>query len=176
MIGVFVKSLTLFLFVLLTAVCGAAQADCDLTNKTLLGLNLKMSNAQVITVLGKALKIKNNGKGEYIFFQNYIEKPAPPSLTGIRAIYLRFFDGSLYQIEIFYESRNNSQTLADFINLQSSNFGLSTSDWQTENNVARANCGEFSLAADVILNSHIELTDEIVRAKIKEIRQKDKKE
>ena len=134
-----------------------------------------MSNAQAKTILGKALKIKNNRKGEYIFFQNYIEKTAPPSLTGVRAVYLRFYDGALYQIEIFYETRNNQQTLADFVNLQSSNFGLSNSDWQTRNNVARAVCGEISLAADVILNQHVELTDEIVLAKVKEIRRKDKR-
>ncbi|MDQ3131182.1 MAG: hypothetical protein M3Q99_10535 [Acidobacteriota bacterium] len=176
MSGKFVKSFSLFALMFLSAICVAAQGNCDLTNKNLLGVNLKMSNAQVKTVLGKALKIKNNRKGVYIFFQNYIEKPAPPPLTGVRAVYLRFYDGALYQIEIFYENQNNSQTLADFVNLQSSYFGLSTSEWQTKNNVARAVCGEISLAADVILNPHIELTDETVLAKVEEIRNKDNKE
>ncbi len=174
MSGKFAKSFFLFALMCLPAICVAGQGDCDLTSKTLLGLNLKMSNAQAKTVLGKALKIKNNRKGEYIFFQNYIEKPAPPPLTGVRAVYLRFYDGSLYQIEIFYENRNNSQTLADFVNLQSTNFGLSTSEWQIQNNVARAVCGELSLAADVILNQRVELTDEIILAKVAEIRRKDK--
>lgn len=175
MSGNFVKPFFLFALMFLSAICGAAQAHCDLTNKTLLGVNLRMSNAQVKTVLGKALKIKNNRKGEYIFFQNYIEKPAPPPLTGVRAVYLRFYDGSLYQIEIFYEKNVNLPTLADFINLQSSNFGLQNSDWQTRNNVARAVCGEMSLAADVILNSRVELSDETVLAKVKEIRDKNNK-
>ena len=176
MIGKFVKSFFLFALIGLSAICVAAQGNCDLTSKNLLGVNLKMSNAQVKAVFGKALKIKNNRKGEYIFFQNYIEKPAPPPLTGVRAVYLRFYDGSLYQIEVFYESRNAPLTLTNFINLQSSKFGLSNSDWQIQNNVARAVCGELSLVADVILNPRVELTDETVLAKVKEIRDKNNKE
>jgi hypothetical protein len=142
----------------------------------LFGLNLKMSPAQAKSILGKNLKIKNKNKGEYIFFQNYIEKPAPNSLNGVRAVYLRFFDGGLYQIEVFYENRSDWQTLADFAGSQSAKFGLPVSVWQTESGVARADCGEVSLVADVILNPHLELTDEIVRAVVEEVRQKDKKE
>jgi hypothetical protein len=165
------------MFVLMSVIGSKAQENCALTNtKSLFGLSLKMSPAQAKSVLGKNLKIKNKSKGEYIFFQNYIENPAPDSLTGVRAIYLRFFDGGLYQIEVFYEKQNNWQTLADFINSQSAKLGLPVSVWQTENNIARADCGEVSLVADIILNPHLELSDETVRAKVEEIRQKNKNE
>ena len=175
MISRFVKPAALLALVLMSAIGGAAQEKCVLTNAaSLFGLSLKMSPAQTKSVLGNNLKIKNKSKGEYIFFQNYIEKPAPGSLPGVRAIYLRFFDGGLYQIEIFYENRSASPTLADFVNAQAAKFNLQLSDWQTENNIARAECGETSLVADVILNPHLELTDEIVRARVEEIRRKNK--
>ncbi len=171
MIRRFVKSSILFTLVLMSAVGNAAQEKCVLPNASgLFGLNLKMSPAQAKSILGKNLKIKNKRKGEYIFFQNYIEKPAPNSLVGVRAIYLRFFDGGLYQIEVFYENRNDWQTLADFVNSQSAKFDLPVSVWQTENNIARAVCSEVSLVADVILNPHLELSDETVRAVIEEKR------
>jgi hypothetical protein len=98
------KSIAAFLFSLVLAVNVAAQENCELTSKTallLLNLQIEMSPEQTQAVFGRELKIKIKKRGERTFFQNYIKKPASGSLTGVRALYLRFFDRRLYQIEIF---------------------------------------------------------------------------
>jgi hypothetical protein len=132
-----------------------------------------MSPEQTASVFGRDLKIKVKKKGQRTFFQNFIEKPAPNSLSGVRAIYLRFFDGRLYQIEIFYENRSDWQTLENFIGEFSANKNLP--DWKIEKGKAEIICGEFSIAADRILNPRIELTNDKIRAQIDESREKDKK-
>jgi hypothetical protein len=152
----------------------AAQENCDLpTAPMLLNLRLGMSPEQARNVFGKDLKIKVKKKGQRTFFQNFIKKPAPNSLSGIRALYLRFFDGRLYQIEIFYENRSDWQTLENFTNA----FPIMTDlpAWKIENGKAKIICGEFSIVADRILNPRIELTNETIRARIDESREKDKK-
>ena len=134
-----------------------------------------MSPDQTRNVFGKDLKIKIKKNGERTFFQNFIKKSAPVSLRGVRALYLRFFDRRLYQIEIFYEPRQDLRTLEDITNALSSQSNFPISDWKIKNNRAAINCGEISLAADNILNPRIELTNETIRAKVKESREKDKK-
>ncbi len=135
-----------------------------------------MSPEQARNVFGKDLKIKIKKKGERTFFQNFIKKPAPNSLRGVRALYLRFFDRRLYQIEIFYESRPNLRTLEDITTALSSQLNFPILDWKIKNNRAAINCSsEISLVADNILNPRVELTNETVRAKVKESREKDKK-
>jgi hypothetical protein len=153
----------------------AAQEVCGLdvnNSPALQGLKLRMSPQQAQSILGKGVKIKLKNSGERIFFENFIEKDAPASLSGVRAIYLRFLDGKLYQIEIFYEEKNRRQTLADFIAEMSAKTNLPASLWQIENNSARINCDGFSIAADKILNPRIELTDENARARAAELREK----
>jgi hypothetical protein len=172
------KSAVLFLIFLLWATTIAAQERCELKSKTaslLLNLKLEMSPEQAQSVFGKSLKIKIKKKGERTFFQNYIKKPAPNSLRGVRALYLRFFDRRLYQIEVFYEPRPDLKTLENIADALSSQLNFPNSDWKIENNRAEKICGETSLVADNILNPRIELTNETVRAKIKEAREKDKK-
>ncbi len=135
-----------------------------------------MSPEQARNVFGKDLKIKIKKKGERTFFQNFIKKPAPNSLRGVRALYLRFFDRRLYQIEIFYESRPDLRTLEDITTALSSQLNFPILDWKIKNNRAAINCSsEISLVADNILNPRVELTNETVRAKVKESREKDKK-
>ncbi len=145
-----------------------AQVGCDLSNTSLLGLRLGVSPEQARGVFGKDLKVKVKKKGQRTFFQNFIDKPAPSSLNGVRAIYLRFFDGRLYQVEIFYENRSDWQTLENF----TGNFSARTNlpAWKIENGRAEITCGEISIVADRVLNPRIELTDETIRARVEEIR------
>ena len=128
------------------------------------------------SVFGKALKIKIKKNGERTFFQNYIKKPAPESVRGVRALYLRFFDRKLYQIEIFYEPRTDLPNLETTVNALSAQLNLPVSNWQTKNKRAEIKCGEIALVTDYVLNPRIELTDETVRAAIEKTRRKAKKD
>ncbi|HEX8248090.1 MAG TPA: hypothetical protein VF599_07960 [Pyrinomonadaceae bacterium] len=152
----------------------AAQSACDaqLRNAAPMLLNLKlgMSPAQAQSVFGRDLKIKNKRKGEYTFFQNFIERKAPHSLANIRALYLRFFDGRLYQIEIFYEEKSQWQTLEAFTAMLSSQWNFPANLWITEKSKARVDCGEFTLVADNVLNPRIEITNESDRAQAEDRR------
>jgi hypothetical protein len=132
-----------------------------------------MSPEQARSVFGRDLKVKVKKKGQRTFFQNFIKKPAPNSLSGVRAIYLRFFDGKLYQIEIFYENRSDWQTLENFIG----NFPAKTNlpAWKIENGKAEIICGAFSIISDQILNPRIELTNVTIRAQVEEIRERGEK-
>jgi len=172
------KPIAVFLFSLVFVAVAAAQETCELSSKTaplLLNLQIGMLPEQAQNVFGKDLKIKIKKNGERTFFQNFIKKPAPNSLRGVRALYLRFFDRRLYQIEIFYEPRQDLRTLEDITDALSSQLKFPISDWKIKNNRAEINCGETSLVADNILNPRIELTNETIRAKVKELREEDKK-
>jgi len=158
---------SILLWLTIFAASIAAQNTCGAELQTapaLLNLKLGMSPAEARNVFGKDLKIKNKRNGEYTFFQNFIERKAPNSLAGVRALYLRFFDGRLYQIEIFYEARDDWQTLADFTSALSAQWSFPVSLWSIEQGKARIDCGEFTLAADNVLNPRIELTNESDRA------------
>ena len=152
-----------------------AQSDCGLTQvPNLFNLHLGMTPEQVQATVGKELKIKIKKKGERIFFQNFIENPAPVSLQGVRALYLRFFDLKLYQIEIFYEERSDWVTVESFTDALSAQTGFSPSFWRKEKGKAVIDCGDFTVVADKILNLRIELTNEIVRAQVEAEREKKK--
>ena len=168
--------LTILILLALTA-SGTARETCDLSSKTaplLLNLQTGKSPEQVRSVFGKALKIKIKKNGERTFFQNYIKKPAPDVLRGVRALYLRFFDRRLYQIEIFYEPRNDLKTLEEVVNALSAQLDLPAAEWQIKNNRAEIKCGANSLVTDDVLNPRIELTDETIRAAVEEARRKAK--
>jgi len=166
------KIACLFLLLLLFVAPCAAQEMCDLRLKNspmLFGLKLEMSPEEVQSIFGRDLKIKIKKKGKRVFFQNFIEKPAPNSLSGVRALYLRFFDRRLYQIEIFYEDKPGWKTLGDFTNDLSTKLNFPVSAWQIENGKAKVNCGELTIVADKILNPRIEITNETIRAKVEAI-------
>ncbi len=172
------KSAAAFLFALVFAIACAAQENCEFTSKPaplVLNLQIGMSPAQAQAVFGKDLKIKIKKNGERTFFQNFIKKPAPNSLRGVRALYLRFFDRKLYQIEIFYEPRPDLRTIENVADALAAQLNFPTADWKIENNLAEITCGEISLVADNILNPRIELTNETVRAEIEKLREKDDK-
>lgn len=109
------------------------------------------------------MKIKVKSNGDRTFFQNYIDKPAPAVLSGIRALYLRFLDGRLYQIEIFYEERADVPALGVFTANLSARMNFPAEAWRFERGKAIIDCGAFSLIADKILNPRVELTDKIKR-------------
>lgn len=163
----------LFLLVWLVAVsclpC-AAQEICNLAVKdapTLQNVRLGMTPEEAQTAFGRALKIKIKKKGLRVFFQNYIEKPAPPVLSGVRALYLRFFDNRLYQIEVFYENKPEIKTVEDFQNYLETTLKLPDL-WQDVRGRQTINCADFSIVADKILNPRVELTDETTRARADE--------
>ena len=169
----FVKSLILISFVLSFAVGVAAQNDCGLAGAPKLsGFNLGMSPAEAQAVVGNDLKIKVKQSGQRTFFQNFINEAAPNSLRGVRALFLRFLDGRLYQIEIFYEDRNDLQTLADWTANLTAAMNLPPNIWQIKQNIASVKCGVFLLTAHKILNPYVELTDEPARAKVEAMRKK----
>lgn len=171
----FVKLAGLFLIFSALAVSVTAQTNCVLADAPkLLGLSLGDSPAQVQSVFGKALKIKIKDKGDRTFFQNYIEKSGPNALRGVRALYLRFLDGKLYQIEIFYEDRSDWQTLSDFTANISMLMNLTGNNWQLIQNKAVIECGEFSIIADKILNPRILLTDKATQSKADELHKAEK--
>lgn len=173
----FVKLPVSFLLVMFFALCAAAQENsqkCVLTTAPRLkGLTLGMSAAQVRAALGKKPSVKVKSSGDRTFFQNYIGKKAPANLSGVRAFYLRFLDGSLYQIEIFYEERADLPTLEAFTANLSAQMNLPPqTSWQFAQNRALIDCGAFTVSADKTLNPRVELTD---KAKLAEAEARRKK-
>lgn len=163
----------LFLLPSLFAPC-AAQEQCGLTSNeapNFFGLRLNMTPAEVKGVFGKSLKLKIRKQG--VFFQNFIRKPPPAFLPGVRALYLRFFDYKLFQIEIFYAAPNNKagterRTLNKFIRNLSAEKNLPAAFRENENGALELKCAGFSLVADNVLNPRTELTDEATRARFEE--------
>jgi hypothetical protein len=165
-----VKSAIVFWLLAVMVSASRAQENCAWTNQTadiILNLRLGMTTEEAQAALGKDLKIKLNPKGDYRFFQNYIDKNPPPKLRGVRALYLRFFERKLYQIEIFY-NEEFSPTLENFAARLAAQLDFPASEWIYENKKAEIRCGENSLAADYVLNPRVELTDETILAKVSE--------
>jgi len=163
MIKLLVKPSFPFFLILFFVICAMGQdsPSCAPAESVRLhGLSLGMSPAEVRGVFGKDLKIKVKSGGDRSFFQNYIGKDAPAKLAGIRALYLRFLDGRLYQIEIFYEERAAVPTLEAFIDSLSAQLKFPPNlNWQFVKNKALIDCAAFTLIADKTLNPRVELTD-----------------
>lgn len=160
----------LILFGALSATAQTSPPSCALTSAPrLLDLSLGMSPAEAQGVFGKDLKIKIKSSGDRTFFQNYIGKPARGKLAGVRALYLRFLDGRLYQIEIFYTERSDAPTLEAFVagmNLPAD------ADWQFAKNRAVIDCGAFTLIADKPVDPRVELTDTAINKEAEARRKK----
>lgn len=165
-----------FVLLLVTANASAAQEKCglDVNNApALFSLRLGMSEEEVRQIFGKELKFKPKKKpSERTFFQNFIAKPPPAILPGVRALYLRFFNHRIYQIEIFYENRAEWQTLAEFTSSLATNQNFPNAFWTFKTGAAEIKCFDFTIVADQVLNPRIELTDETSRAAVLETRQK----
>ncbi len=152
----------------------SARAICtpiDQTSEILFNLRLGNSVQEVSQTLGKRLKIQTKSDGDYRFFQNYIGKKPPASLSGVRAFYLRFFEKKLYQIEIFYEETKYPAEIKNFAEIISNQLNLPFAEWNFAHRQAVRKCGEISLKADYQLNPRIELTNETVREKVAETNQ-----
>jgi len=154
-----------FLFFAALFLIGAviAQEKCELTigdSPRLLNLKLGMNLAETNAALGGDLRVKVKPNGQRSFMRNYRKKTPKGSLRGIRALFLRFFDERLYQIEIFYNKEDRPMDLTAFANNYSAKSSFPANLWKIKYGYATAKCVGFTLRADTILNPHIELTDE----------------
>ncbi len=166
-----VKSAIVFCLLTIFVCAARARENCVWTNRTAdvsLNLRLGMTTAEVRALVGRDLSVKLRPRGDYRFFQNYINNDPPPRFRGVRALYLRFFEQRLYQIEVFYEE-NFSPSLEDFAGIVARQFNFPVSEWIYENKKAVIRCGEKTLAADYVLNPRIEFTDEAILAKVNEL-------
>lgn len=146
----------------------AAQENCNLQSSPgLLDLNLKMTTEQARNANNRRLKVKNKDDGEYTFFENYIDSSAKGNLRGLKAVYLRFFDDRLFQIELFYKDDYKWRNLSEFLNDYSARNNFPAKFWTIEYGYAKADCENFLLEADFILNPHIQLTDKEIFRKVK---------
>jgi hypothetical protein len=146
------------------AVSRAQTENCRLSLSdapALRGFRLGMSPDEARNVSGGKLKIKIKREGS--FFGYFIEERPPAFLRDVRALYLRFFDAKLFQIEIFYEPSASTQTLDEFTAQISAQTNLPAELWTGGQNRAAVTCDEFSIVADNILNPRVELTDEKTR-------------
>jgi hypothetical protein len=167
------------LFLLLFAASCAAQTNdvCNLNLNeapALFNLRLGMSPEDVQAAFGRDLKIKIKKNRNRVFFQNFVKEPAPQILSSVRALYLRFFDRKLYDIEIFYEDKPEIKTAEDFTRYLSATLKLPDL-WQDERNKQTINCADFSIFADKILNPRVELVDRATTVKAEEFLEKQKK-
>lgn len=151
------------LIVMLAVVFPAfGQEPCELTSvkaPAISGFRLGMSYADVQHVLGPSIKVKPAKSGEGTVFESFAEVTAPERLSGVQAFWLRFANGKVFQIEVFYTDKAHPQRIEDLTADLSDELKLTASGWKIKNNLARFECGEVLLTADTILNPHIELTD-----------------
>ena len=151
--------------------CGAALPKAP----SLLDLRLGMTVAEVQNVFGRDLRVKVKTRGNRSFFQNYIDHTAPGRLAGVRALYLRFDEGRLYQAEVFFEKNPDFKVLEDLTAAFAARNNFPAALWQIKYGRAEINCGSFSIHADLILNPHLELTDQTARARLEAAREKKSK-
>lgn len=159
----FMKNFLVTILLLIFAISISAQQKCELNlteAPSLQNLKLGMSPDEARNILG--IKVKADKKGQSTFFQNYIKKKPKGNLTGIRAIYLRFYNRKLYQIEFFYEENYRWQNLENLLDDYSAKNNFPRELWQTEYGYSEANCKGFSLDADYKLNPHIQLTNDAI--------------
>lgn len=165
-----------FLLMFLVAASCAAQQPCKLELKdapSFFNLKLGMTEEEVREVFGKQLKFKLKKKAqERTFFQNFIKEAPPAILPGVRALYLRFVERRLYQIEIFYENRSEWQTLSDFTGSIAARQNFPEEWWSNARSRANIKCVDFAVVADKVLNPRLEITDRASQVKLAEIRQK----
>lgn len=170
----FAKTLVIICVLVILSLSASAQANCSLTLSSNVFLNLQpgMKVVEVNQRLGRSVQIKIKNNDDYRFFQNYIDRQPPPNLSGVRALYLRFFEKKLYQIEIFYEENKFPSDLKSFIETISNQLTLPVSGWKITHRQAVLKCGENSLKIDYQLNPRIELTQDTVLQKVAQINKK----
>ena len=179
----FIKSAAIAaaLTVLITAT-PAQQQPCSKSlgeAPALAGFRLGMSIEQTQTALGSRYKIPKKKTGEGSFFQNFEGEQPPADLSGVHALFLRYFDFKLYQIELFYEDAAKPNKLDELTQTLATDLALPPAAWTVQRGKATMNCGDFFLTADTLLNPHVELTDDALskafQAKQDEAKKKNKK-
>jgi hypothetical protein len=148
--------------ILTIPISAAAQEPCqkDLAEApAVFGLKLGMTFEQMRGVLGPAIKLKPKKSGEGSYFENFIDRPSPGSLAGVRAMYLRVFNNKIYEIEIFYENNGKPVRLEDFITRLSPELALPTPLWKVTSGSGTIDCKAFTIKADVPLNPRLQITD-----------------
>jgi len=159
------KEIVIFLILFACVRAAAAQTEnCQMTLSdapALRGFRLGMSPAEARAVSGNKLKIKIKREGS--FFGYFVRERPPDFLSDARALYLRFFNARLFQIEIFYEAAAATPTLDEFIAQTSAQTNLPPHLWTRERSRAIIVCRGFSIVADSVLNPRVELTDEAAR-------------
>ncbi|MEZ5428943.1 MAG: hypothetical protein R2747_22045 [Pyrinomonadaceae bacterium] len=166
------KKSLLLIFLSLSTVSVSAQEKCLLPLSeapSFFNLTLGMSGPQAKTAVGGKLNIKDKSKG--VYFQNFIKHDPPRNLSGVRAIYLRFFDSKLYQIEVFYE-KGSETPLEELVDQLSARENLPRSQWEIKYGIARLTCEGFSVGMDNFLNPRIEVTDPALLAEFTKSRGK----
>lgn len=156
-----------------------SQTECRLDlvdSPKLLDLKLGMSSAEADAVFGRNLKVKAKREGQSSTFKTYLKKDGKGSLKGVRALFLRFDQDVLYQIEIFYKTEYKWQTLPEFINDYSTQNNFPLELWETKYGYSKVKCKGFSLDADYILNPHIQLTDNVIEERVDKYRAEKAKE
>ena len=159
--------------ILLLAMQLSAQAKCELVlgeAPTLQHLKLGMTETETRRAIG--LKVKAGETGQSTFFKNYIKSKAKRNLTGVRALYLRFYNERLYQIEFFYEPDYRWQNLENLLDDYSAKNNFPREFWESKYGYASADCAGFSLKANYQLNPHIQLTDKRIAEIVKSERKK----
>ena len=157
---------------------GIAQPPCGRSiaeSPSLAGFRLGMSIDETQAALGSKYKIPKKKTGEGSYFEDFAKAPAVGDLSGVHALFLRFFNFKLYQIEIFYEDPAKPKKLEEFTQSLSSNLDLPPDAWHFKNQRAEINCGDFAVTADTLLNPHVELTDDAAYKQFQEKQQEDKK-
>lgn len=163
--------LTLFILCILFLTSSVIAQECtQFQPPSLLNLRLGMTVSEVNSVTGRDLKVKADTEGEETFFKNWIKKPAKGKLAGVRAIYLSFFNGRLYQIEIFYQEDYRWQDLESLLQGIAAEQGFPREFWKVKNGYAKAQCEGFSLAADRVLGAHVQITDDSVMSLVEAFR------
>ena len=160
------KKLTL-IFLIAFASSISAQEKCELPMSSapaMFNLRLGMSGRDAKNAVSGKLNIKIKEEG--VFFQNFIKKSSPKPIEGVRAIYLRFFDSKLYQIEIFFEKEVSD--FEEFVRNYSTKNGLDFKYWSVKNGVAKLNCQGLSMTIDNYLNLRVELTDDELLKRFKD--------
>ncbi|HUF03530.1 MAG TPA: hypothetical protein VMM38_05075 [Aridibacter sp.] len=129
-----------------------------------------MTLSEVNSVTRPELKVKADTEGEETFFKNWIKKPAKGKLAGVRAIYLSFFEGRLYQIELFYQEAHRRPDLESILLDFEAKEGFAREFWKVKNGYAKSKYEGFSLAADRVLGPHIQITDDAVMTAVEAFR------
>ncbi|QQS40953.1 MAG: hypothetical protein IPM63_16535 [Acidobacteriota bacterium] len=165
--------LTLLILSILFLSSYSTAQECTVTEPpALLNLRLGMTLVEVNSVTRPDLKVKAETEGEETFFKNWIKKPAKGKLAGVRAIYLSFFRGRLYQIEVFYQDEFRWEDLESLLTGFSADTGFAREFWKVKNGYAKARCEGFTLEADRVLGAHVQITDDAMMEAVEAFRKK----